>query len=162
MDDDTPTISVPIRSELYNELVLRMGDPHKDVIGLIEHAVETYLERTAGDGWSEAYEQWREQTAPAEDFRARFGDPQQGYHWTPVFLPNGTRLSMLYGGQTHEAEIRQQRICMGEREFSSPSVFASTVANGTSRNAWRDLRIKRPADHEFRPADELRREGARK
>ena len=69
---------------------------------------------------------------------------------------------MLYGGKMHEAEIRHEQIFLGSQEIASPSILASTIAGGTSRNAWRDLRIKRPTDIEFRLADDLRREGARK
>jgi hypothetical protein len=70
---------------------------------------------------------------------------------------------MPYGGRTNEAEIRHEKIfIMGREEIFSPSVLASKIANGTSRNAWRDLRVKRPSDREFRLADELRSGGAGK
>lgn len=155
-------VCVPIDVSLYNELVLRVGNPDTDVVGYIEHAVESYLDRTKDDEWSEAYEAWKESRKPAEELRKRFGDPDKGVHWTPLFLPNGTKLSMQYGGKSYEAEIRHEKIFFGgTKEVSSPSVLASMIADGTSRNAWRDLHIKRPADLEFRLADELRREGAR-
>jgi hypothetical protein len=156
-------ICVPIAVELYNELVLRVGDPRSDVTSFVEHALESYLERTEDDGkWSDAYFEWKERSRPAEEFRTHYGNPDQGFNWTPVFLPNGTKLSMLYDGKTHTAEIRHNRIYLGDEAISSPSNLASRIANGTSRNAWRDLRVKRPSDREFRPADDLRREGASK
>jgi hypothetical protein len=79
-----------------------------------------------------------------------------------LFLPNGTKISMLYGGKSHDAEVRHDKILLGNEEISSPSLLASKIAGGTSRNAWRDLRIKRPTDMEFTLTDDLRRVGARK
>lgn len=155
-------VCVPIEASLYNELVLRVGDPNKDVSSLVEHAVQSFLDRTANDDWSDAYAAWKKHIQPEEEFRIQFGDPDKGYYWTPLFLPNGTKIAMPYGGKTGAAEIRHEKIFLGDKIFRSPSVLASTIANGTSRNAWRDLRIKRPTDMEFSLADELRREGARK
>jgi len=154
-------VCVPIPVSLYNELVLRAGNPQCDITPIIEHAVESYLDRTRDDQWSDAYEAWKESCEASVEDRKRFGDPEKGLHWTPLFLPNGTKLSMQYGGKRHDAEIRHEKIFFGTEEISSPSVLASTIAAGTSRNAWRDLLIKRPADLEFRLADELRREGPR-
>lgn len=160
--EPSPFVFIPIPSHLYNELVLRIGHPNADVASYVEHAVQTYLDRTEEDDWSDAYKLWKEQSEPAAEFRARFGDPDKGYYWTPLFLPNGTRIMMPYGGQTYEAEIRHERILLGDEEMTSPSVLASHLANGTSRNAWRDLRIKRPGDIEFRLADELRHTAGRR
>jgi len=159
----TPFVCVPIHISLYNELVLRVGDPNRDVSPIIESIIESYLERTEADGdWSAAYYAWKESKQPIEEFERQFGDPAKGYYWTPLFLPNGTRLSMPYGGTSHDAEIRHERIFFGETEVATPSALASLIASGTSRNAWRDLRIKRPEDAAFRLADDLRRDGARK
>jgi hypothetical protein len=155
-------VCVPIGVAVYNELVLRVGDPNKDVARLVEHAVQSFLDRTADNDWSDAYAAWKQHSRPDAEFRTRFGNPDNGYYWTPLFLPNGTKIAMAYGGRTDEAEIRHEKIVLGDKIIPSPSLLASTIANGTSRNAWRDLRIKRPADLEFRLADELRREGARK
>jgi hypothetical protein len=44
---------------------------------------------------------------------------------------------------------------MYEGERVSPNQFATKVT-GTSRDAWRDLWIKRPTDDDFRVADDLR------
>ena len=158
----TAIVCVPIDASLYNELVIRVGDPNRDVTSLIDHAVRSYLERTEDDEWSEAYATWKEGQKPADELRERIGDPSKGVHWTPLFLPNGTKVSMFYGGITHDAEIRHERIFLGTEKIDSPSLLASKIAGGTSRNAWRDLRIRRPTDIEYRLADDLRREGARK
>jgi hypothetical protein len=159
---DMPFVCVPIDASLYNELVIRVGNPNKDVTDVIDHAVRSFLERTADDEWSEAYTLWKESEEPADELRRQFGDPSKGVHWTPLFLPNGTKIEMPYGGKNHDAEIRHEKIYLGSEEIPSPSLLASRIAGGTSRNAWRDLRIKRPSDIEYTLADDLRRDGARK
>lgn len=161
-NDPSTFVCVPLDSSLYNELVIRVGDPNRDVAGFIDHAVRSYLERTEDDQWSEAYDAWKYRKKPTEDFCRKHGDPNKGVHWTPLFLPNGTKIQMLYAGKFYDSEVRHEKILLGNEEISSPSVLASKIAAGTSRNAWRDLRIKRPTDPEFRLADDLRREGARK
>lgn len=156
-------VCVPIDTNLYNELVLRVGDPERDVGAIIDEVLLQFLERTADDGdWSDAYYAWRDRQRPAKESLEQYGDPDKGYFWTPVFLPNGTKFFMPYGGQNYFAEIRHEKIFYDGREMPSPSVLASTIARGTSRNAWVSLQIKRPKDTAFRPADVLRREGARK
>lgn len=160
----TNFVCVPIDASLYNELVLRMGDPERDVSGTIESVLESFLERTEEDAdlWSESYFEWRDRQQPEKEFRERYGEPDRGYFWTPLFLPNGTKLSMTYGGKKYSAEIRHEQIYFDGNVISSPSALASVIAHGTSRNAWLALMIKRPKDPAFRLADELRREGARK
>ncbi|WP_177219754.1 hypothetical protein [Nitrosospira multiformis] len=46
---------------------------------------------------------------------------------------------------------------MYEGEAFSRSGLANRIASGTSRNAWRDLWIKRPRDKEWVLANDLRR-----
>ena len=122
--------------------------------GYIHQAVESFLDRTEGDG-----NVWPKKLSEEEDagFQAEYGDPERGYQWYPLFLPNGTKIRMKYGGQQSYAEIRHERLQAGE-EHMSPSRFASLVANNTSRNAWQDLYIKRPGDGSWQLADTLRRQ----
>jgi hypothetical protein len=76
--------------------------------------------------------------------------------WKNLLLPPGTNIRMTYKYVAHHANIEGDNfIYQGKK--TSPSEFANTVANGTSRNAWRDLWIKRPHDRDFRLADEIRR-----
>jgi len=108
----TPTkneafVSVPISSSIYNELVIRKGTPDADVADWIENVVQDYLDRTEDEGyWSEAYYEWRAENKDLEAFAEQYGDPAKGYHWAPVFLPNGTKLAMNYKGRQYSAESR--------------------------------------------------------
>lgn len=152
-----PTLSVPIEAEIIGELYLRKGDPNADISGWIEHVLFDYLERTADDGdWSPAYYEWREKAADSEDFESEFGNPKGGYRWGSLFLPNGTLIRMVYKRQTFQATVKFDRIDY-EGQSYSPSELARKIAGGTSRNAWRDLLLRRPGDTDWSLADELRR-----
>jgi len=150
-------VCVPISAEIYNELVIRSGKPDVDVAGTIENVVNDFLDRTADDGdWSDAYYQWRSSTKNSKAFEAEFGDPKRGYQWGPLFLPNGTKLSMNYKGRTYHALVHHEQVWYDGKAYS-PSELARVIASNTSRNAWRDLMVKRPQDERWVLADELRR-----
>lgn len=154
------TICINIDSEIVSEMFLRQG-PKTDVSSWIENVVWDYLERTADDGdWSEAYYAYRAQQQGEGDFVAKFGDPKEGYHWAPLFLPNGTSIRMEYKRDTAYATVKFGKIDYQGNSYS-PSEFARAVANNTSRNAWRDLLIKRPGDTDWVLADDLRRRMAK-
>lgn len=154
-----PTIAIPIDSEIIGEMFLRSG-PKADISDWIENVVRDYLERTADDQWSDAYYAYREQQASVVDFVAEFGDPKGGYHWAPLFLPNGTLIRMDYKKDVFNAAVRNNKIEF-RGEYFSPSELARIIASGTSRNAWRDLLIKRPGDAGWQLADDLRRRMAK-
>jgi hypothetical protein len=154
----TDFIYVPLHVDLYAELVNRSGSA--DVSGFIEHSVESFLDRTEGDAgiWSSEY---IEKLAVAEDdgFYEKYGDPNRGYQWQNVYLPNGTQVRMTYRGEATYGEIRNEKLYLDEVSMS-PSEFARHVANNTSRNAWRDIYVKFPGDGGWKFADDLRRQRA--
>lgn len=151
------TLSVPLDSELVGELYLRAGQPNADIGSWIENVLRDYLDRTADDGdWAESYYSWREKAADSQSFQTEYGDPKGGYRWGPLFMPNGTLIRMEYKRQTHQATVKFDRIDY-EGENYSPSELARRIASGTSRNAWRDLLVKRPGDTEWLLADDMRR-----
>jgi hypothetical protein len=151
-----PTIAIGIDSTLVGELFLRAG-PKADVASMIEEVVKGFLEETADrDGWSDSYYQYRKSVADAGGFADEFGDPQQGYHWAPVFLNNGTLLRMGYKREAFHASVKFGKIEYNGKNYS-PSEFARAIARNTSRNAWRDIMLKRPGDSQWILADELRR-----
>lgn len=155
-------ISIPIDSEIIGELFLRSkAGPKTDVPSVIEDVLRDFLERTANEGyWSDAYYTYREQQSGAEDFVAEFGDPKGGYHWAPLFLPNGTHIRMTYMKEVFNASVRNNKIDF-KGQCYSPSELARIIAKGTSRNAWRDLLIKRPGDTDWQLADDIRRRMAK-
>lgn len=150
-----PTIAIPLDSEIIGELYLRAG-PKADISDWIENVVRDYLERTADDKWSDAYYAYRESQVGALDFAAEFGDLKGGFHWAPLFLPNGTLIRMEYKKEVSSAAVKNNKIDFKGENYS-PSELARVIAAGTSRNAWRDLLIKRPGDTDWCLADDLRR-----
>lgn len=154
-------VAIEIDSEMVGEMFLRRG-PQADISRWIEDVVRDYLERTADEGcWSETYYKYRERQAGTQDFTREFGDPKEGYHWAPLFLPNGTAIRMEYKREAVYAAVKSGKIHFKHNTYS-PSELARAIAvgekgQGTNRNAWRDLYIKRPGDAEWGLADELRR-----
>ena len=63
---------------------------------------------------------------------------------------------MTYKGRHAYAAIQKERLVY-EGESLSPSEFASKVADGTNRNAWRDLFLQFPGSSEWESADAARR-----
>jgi hypothetical protein len=148
-------VFVPIPSEIYNELVLRYGDARADVASTIENVVSDFLERTKDEQyWGEQYLAKRDAERMLEETDS--GNPDKGYQWLTVFLPNGTKLKMAYKGRDYYAEVAHEKIVYEDESFS-PSGLANRIASGTARNAWRDLWIKRPRDKEWLLADDFRR-----
>jgi hypothetical protein len=157
LNSRTAVVCVPLDASIYNEFVIRRGTPDVDVAAWIENVVMDYLDRTADDGeWSEQYYQWRSSTEDLEAFAKEYGDPTKGYHWDPIFLPNGTKLAMNYKSRQYHAEVRHEQIHFEGGTFS-PTELARKIASNTSRNAWRDLLIKRPSDQGWQLADVMRR-----
>lgn len=155
---ESDVIAVPVPARLYNEMVLRLGRGRttKSAIAMIEHSIESFLERTYGDAaiWSEEHAQ-EAALDDEHDHHKEFGPPALGYRWANVFMPNGTEIEMLYKGRKYRAWVKHQKIVFDGREYS-PSELARRIADNTSRNAWRDLRIKRPGDKDWSLADHLR------
>lgn len=75
--------------------------------------------------------------------------------WKELSLPPGTEVRMQYAGSHHFARVKAGKIEDAEGRYS-PSEWASKIANGTSRNAWRDLWFKRPTESTWIPAESLR------
>lgn len=147
-------IAVIIDARLHNELVLRTRKAD-DVTRYIEHAIETFLERTAQDDmWNRDY---LDEFADAEviNEREKYGDPKKGYQWQILFLPNGTNLFIRYKGKKYSADIRHGSLTYNDRPYS-PSEWARLVANNTSRNAWNDIWVLRPGSDSWELAAALR------
>jgi hypothetical protein len=134
-------ICVPIDSGMYAEFILRSGK-NIDVASYISNIVRDYLDRTDGDAgiWSEDHaEKFHAQLG--EDFEKNYGDPEGFFQWDNLFLENGTQIRMKYKGRNYIAAVRDEQIVFEGKAYT-PSQLASKIANGTSRNAWKDLWIK--------------------
>jgi len=133
-------IFAAVPSELYSALVVRFAGVQTDVDAAIKSAIAEYLDRT-------------KPAAPVEPVAD--AEPVKGYKWANVFLPNGTEIKMTYRDKEHHATVAKEKVRYKGRYYS-PSRFAFQAAAKTSRNAWRDLWIKRPGDADWKLADDLR------
>jgi 5-methylcytosine-specific restriction endonuclease McrA len=82
-----------------------------------------------------------------------------GYMWKSkdgdLFLPHGTKIRMRYKGKDFHARVEDNELIY-DGKFHSPSSLANAITN-SSRNAWRDLWVKRPGEGDWALADICRR-----
>jgi hypothetical protein len=77
-----------------------------------------------------------------------------GYQWKNLFLPSGTQIRMQYKGRYFYAVVKGDDL-IHDGKSTSPANFANNITQ-TSRNAWRDIWVKRPQDSEWKLANDLR------
>lgn len=75
--------------------------------------------------------------------------------WKDVVIPNGAQVRMQYSNAYHFAKVNDGMI-EDEKGRYTPSEWASKVAAGTNRNAWRDLWFRFPNRREWSSATALR------
>lgn len=134
------TMSVQLPSHTLLELVshLQRRPGTQDVSEAIATAVEFWL-------------------ADQKQF-PKTADPNglRGYQWKCLFLPEGTVLRSWSYGEHNYACVEGDQIMHRGRSVS-PNEFARAFAR-TNRNAWLDLKVRRPGDKQFRQAGLLRKE----
>jgi len=91
----------------------------------------------------------------------RFDEPEtesRGYLWkhkdSHLFLPHGTSIRMNYKGRVYTAVVEGDAIIYEGKSYS-PANLVNTITS-TSRNAWRDLWIKKPGQTDWLLADNCR------
>ena len=131
------TTYIPLRNDLLVRLIGRGGEQY---YGLVEYAIEDFLDRTEED-----YGEGRQPVTG------------QGYSWNQLLLPEGTQLRTRYRSQWETAEVRKGRFSYKDNTYDSPSKVCNAMRGDTSNNAWLTLEIKRPQDVAFRIADHFRR-----
>lgn len=110
--------------------------------------VDEVIQKYAPQMW----EQWQENEA---EEGAKLREQRQPLIWKGVTIAAGSEVRMSYDGKNHFAKVQRGAIVDDGKEYS-PSEWASKVADGTSRNAWRDLWIKEPLSRTWVPASLLR------
>ena len=135
------TVNIPIPTESFLGLVdfLREQGSTRDPVKAVDVAIYYWIQN--------AY-------SKPEDLMPEIFTEERGYFWKNIFLPHGTRIRMKYKGRYYYAQVKHDEILYEDRSIS-PSEFANTVTN-SSRNAWRDLEIRRPGDDEWHLANDLR------
>jgi len=133
-------IYVAISPDIYFELshFLAEQGASEDPTDMIEQAVRYWMENA----------EWKEDLIPSKR------EPQRGYRWKTLFLPEGTKVRMRYKGQYYYGEVIGDELHVDGKP-TSPAEFTLKITK-TSRNAWRDIEVMRPVDKVWRLADTLR------
>jgi hypothetical protein len=133
-------ISVPVQTQQFIALAdfLRHNGDSRDPVLVVAEAIDYWLDNAS----------WKSELLTKSAAR--------GYQWKGLFLPEGTEVRMQYKGEYHYAKVEGDQLIY-EGMPTTPGSLANTVAS-SSRNAWRDLWVKRPSDPEWRLADDRRRE----
>lgn len=146
--------------------LIRFTDGRIDPLVLRNNLVERWIEDNVWDEsfWldrqldvakkyaPDLYKQWQ---SDLETEEKKIREKPAPLVWKSVVVPAGTRVRMQYGGKYHYAKISNGKICDGRNEFT-PSEWASSVANYTSRNAWRDIWFHFPNKEGWISAHDLR------
>lgn len=136
-------ISIPIATRQFLELAafLKAQGDSRDPVLAVQDAIDYWLDNAS----------WKPELL-------RQAQPSNlGYQWKGLFLPDSTEVRMQYKSDWYYAKVEGDKLIY-EGEPITPGRLANTVA-GTSRNAWRDLWIKRPTDAEWLLADDCRAVG---
>lgn len=136
-------ISIPVQTRLFLDLAefLESKGDSRDPVLAVADAIDYWMQNA---DWKP--ELIRQATTSA-----------LGYQWKSLFLPSGTEVRMQYKGEWYYSKVDGDKLFY-EGEAFTPGRLANTIA-GTSRNAWRDLWIKRPGDTEWLLADDCRTAG---
>jgi hypothetical protein len=161
-----PEVCIPINAELVRDIIL-YSDGKLDPFTLANDQLRYFIERsveTAPEHWgdhlyevAEKYAPWVREHLDKDEARlsAKLHEDNQPLVWKEISVPAGSEVRMAYGDKHHYASIRRGHIVDDGKEYS-PSEWASKVADGTSRNAWRDLWFKEPFSKTWVPAQLLR------
>lgn len=135
-------ISIPIPTRLFMDLaefLKSQGDTRDPVIAV-----------------SDAIDYWMDNASSKPELLRQAPTSNLGYQWKSLFLAAGTEVRMQYKGEWYYAKVEGDKLVY-EDEPITPGRLANTIA-GSSRNAWRDLWIKRPGDTEWMLSDDCRGE----
>lgn len=170
-------IYVPFPKKLYDDLV-RLSDgrckPAEWAVDRLEDWIDrNFQSEMMGMGWASDHfmnlfadriEDFAEEYCPdLLEHWAKLDEHQSKERlvgrnpliWKGVVVVPGSEVRMSYGGVQHYAKIHDGKIVDADGQFS-PSEWASKVAAGTSRNAWRDLWFKAPGEINWVPATALK------
>ena len=161
-------IYIAFPRDLYNDLIRLSADgfpePEALAVDLIERWICDSLESDPEERWGDNYMEVAEKYAPDlynkwldednDSVKARQADALP-LIWKEVTISSGSEVRMAYGDGHHLAKVKGGKIVDDDGTFS-PSEWASKVAGGTSRNAWRDLWFKEPYGKAWVPAQLLR------
>lgn len=164
------TVFIAFPRELYDDIV-RFSDgrirPEILAADQVEDWVSYSVEFGLTEDWGDRLEDVAEKYAPhvlakvQSDISLDLSAPaSQPLIWKGVVVPGGSDVRMSYGGGDYYGKVAGGKIVDDSGAYS-PSEWASKVAGGTSRNAWRDLWFREPYSKNWVPAQVLRAQAKR-
>lgn len=140
-------LSVPVNTSTFLKLVdfLREQGSDRDPVEVVETAIFYWIDNAS----------WKREDLMPELYISE----ARGFTWkykdAYLFLPHGTEIRMRYKDKYHYAKVDGDDIKYQGESVSPGSL--TTLITGSSRNAWKDLWIKRPDASEWKLADDCRR-----
>jgi hypothetical protein len=139
MGNVTSTVGIGVPGSLFIELAefLRNHSDPRDPTGVVQDCIRYWLDNAS----------WKPELLASVDSR--------GFQWKEVFLVAGTQIRMPYKGQFFYAKVEGDSLIF-EGQSTTPGAMVNTITQ-SSRNAWRDIWVRRPGDHGWIPASDLRK-----
>lgn len=133
-----PTIGIPVTFKVFEDLCkfLDGSTVNEEVAAVASKAITAWIEQQSAP--------------PPEESTALWG----GYQWKHVFLPEGTKLRIIFKRKTfHAAVVGDQIIFNGEAV--TPASLVNQAA-ATRRNAWKHIWLLMPGETKWQLAQSLR------
>jgi hypothetical protein len=127
--------------------------PPAILLGLAEYLRLTNSRLSLEQAITLAISQWQASHSEAAHMSGGSADGR-GYQWKSLFLPEGTRVRMLYGGDAYYACVSGDHLIYQGRKVT-PRQFVMSIS-GNVRNAWRELMIRFPDQRNWRRASVCR------
>lgn len=172
-------IFIPFSRQLYDDIV-RLSNGRMDPAYMAQQALEDMLALEAADQWADHWGENFEEAVELFVHGRRVDESKNDQDvgslierlvseqqlkeqhpetkcliWKELTIPAGTPVRMVYNEQTFFAAVQDGAIKDSDGDYS-PSQWASKVARGTSRNAWRDIEFKDSKTGIWMLADEMR------
>ncbi len=140
-------IAIPIPTATFISLVnfLREQGSQRDPVEVVAVAIDYWIDNAS----------WKQEDLLPDAHAARALDPNSGYMWKDLWIPEGADIRMKYKGRLFLAKVERSGVLYNGRHFT-PSELVFEITK-TSRNAWKDLELLFPGSPGWRLADDLRR-----
>ena len=128
--------------------------PAPIALQLLQFLQDNEVDGELGTVVGEAITAWLGRHGPAAGTAAP--PIERGYQWKMLFLPDGSRLRLLFQGDYFYAEVVGDKL-MYRGMVLSPAALVNLVEGGV-RNAWREVWLRRPGDHRWHLANDVRQQ----
>lgn len=129
--------------------------PYEVYVDVCKYMTDTGYKRSIGDLTGVILRDWLVESRRTTDAG---GQPKRpitaGYQWKRLFLPEGTMLRTVSRHRSYVAQIQGDQL-LYEGTPMTPTGFAN-IHGGARRNAWKNLWLLFPAEHEWKLADDCR------